>query len=101
MEKEINVSPARLNAKVDTRKEIPESLSRPPITSSMGGGGGRSSSNKNKRPRPISVHFGGTQPRFAMPKKDGEKDGVSRAKSAATKQEELRRQAEMEKKKKA
>ena len=60
MEKEINVSPARLNAKVDTRKEIPESLSRPPITSSMGGGGGRSSSNKNKRPRPISVHFGGT-----------------------------------------
>ena len=89
MEKEINVSPARLNAKLDTRKEIPESLSRPPMTSSSGGGGGgRSSSNKNKRPRAISVHFGGTQPRFALPKKDGDKDGQKRAKSGISKAEE-------------
>ena len=60
MEKEINISPARIAAKENKVKDIPESLLRPPVTVGRGG----SSASKKRKQRPVSVEFGGSQPRF-------------------------------------
>lgn len=52
-----------MNRKEDNVIDIPESLLRPPVTST-GGGGGDGGSLKKKKPRPVSVEFGGKTPRF-------------------------------------
>ena len=57
MEKEIQISPARLNEKVNTMKEIPESLIRPPAMDRAQSAG--TYKRRNFRDEKPSVAFGG------------------------------------------